>query len=112
MPVDLDSPPEPPEGLEWTVEQKREQRRKWKVRKERARRLALAQVQKTLEGWKSSFEGTKSKYGGGKTKYFRVGRVVITEEDKREREASPVRRLCDRGKNMRPKTSEGMDLGD
>ena len=115
IPLDLDVAPEPDvTGLSKEDGEKKvkEARGSWKKKRERARRLALGQVQKTVGKWAESFGGGEGKYGGGKTKYFRVGRVVKSAAEEEERRGSKVRELCGRARNLRPKTSEHLDLGD
>ena len=108
MPVDLDRPPVI-DYEEMYEDEIREERRMWKTRRERARRAALKKVDDSIRSWEASFSGEKDKYKSGKTKYFRVGRVVVSEEEKAAREEEPIPTLCPRARNMRPKKAE--DLG-
>jgi len=65
-----------------------------KVRHEREMRLAKKKVQDTIEGWSRMFKGEAGK------DYFKVGEVVREEG---WMEKLPVRDLCERAKNTRPK---------
>jgi len=76
-------------------EETREEKREKKLRRERERRVARASVRDVVRGWERMFDGGK----GGK--YFWVGRIR-REEGWEEREG-PVRELCQKAREQRPK---------
>jgi predicted heme/steroid binding protein len=76
-------------------EETREEKRERKLRREREWRIARASVRDVVRGWERMFDGGK----GGK--YFWVGRIK-REEGWEEREG-PVRELCQKAREQRPK---------
>lgn len=79
-------------------EETREEKRERKLRRERDWRVARGQVSDAVRGWESMFDGGK----GGK--YFRVGR--IKREKGWEEKEGPVRVLCQKAREQRPKRAK------
>ena len=73
----------------------KEEKKKRKLRLERERRVAKKKVRETVAGWEKMFDGGKD------GKYFRVGRVK--REDGWEEKLGPVRKLCKKARDGRPK---------
>ena len=74
----------------------KEERREWKLRREREGRLARKKVEETVRGWERMFDGGK----GGR--YFRVGRVERGEGSGWEGWGE-VKMLCEKARKGRPK---------
>lgn len=81
-----------------TMKETREEKRERKLRREREWRVARGQVRDAVRGWESMFDGGK----GGK--YFRVGR--IKREEGWEEKEGPVRVLCQKAREQRPKRAK------
>lgn len=73
----------------------KEEKTERKLRLEREKRVAKKKVRDTVAGWEKMFDGGKD------GKYFRVGRVK--REEGWEEKLGPVRELCKRAREGRPK---------
>ena len=93
VPEDLDVEPVGAEG-----EEGKKAKRDWKIRRERAWRLARVRVRESVKGWQQVFDGGK----GGK--YFRVGRVK--REEGWEERLGEQRNLCKQARGQRPKIED------
>ena len=86
------------EGKGFTKEEglTKEEKREWKLRREREGRLARKKVEETVMGWERMFDGGK----GGK--YFRVGRVDRGRGSGWEGWGE-VKGLCEKARKGRPR---------
>lgn len=73
----------------------KEEKRERKLTQERERRVARKKVRDAVRGWESMFDG------GKEGKYFWVGSVK--REEGWEERLGPVRELCQKAKEGRPK---------
>ena len=74
----------------------KEERREWKLRREREGRLARKKVEETVRGWERMFDG------GKEGKYFRVGRVERGRGSGWEGWGE-VKVLCEKARKGRPR---------
>lgn len=98
MPKDLDHPPKLPEDA--TDKEKKEAKRIYREKRQKAGRIGKKKVQDTVKHWKSMFE---SGMGG---KYFEVGKVK--REPGWEKAFGPIRTLCQRALDQRPANSDNL----
>lgn len=83
------------DGDEEEKKETKEEKREGKLRLERERRVARKKVRDTVRGWEKMFDGGKD------GKYFWVGRVK--REEGWEERLGPVRELCKKARDGRPK---------